>query len=189
MKNKLTIAFLLIINMMQSQKTVSLTNYSNRDLGHFNYLKDTHGALDKFVGTWKYTNGNEEFTIKIIKVEKTDFSGTRNYYIDALFGGYKYVKNGNILVDRLSFTTDIYDFQNCAIMFGSGSFFNSNRGISLLGDDAIFGKPLYIKLEITEINQMHWAISPRENVNINNSMPIPGGPGFGIPKDIILTKQ
>ncbi|APY01394.1 DUF6705 family protein [Lacinutrix venerupis] len=68
------------------------------------YYKDTNNDFNKFIGTWKHTNGNEEFTIILKK--KTLVSRTLNnitYYTDYLYGEYKYVDaNGVELVNTLS---------------------------------------------------------------------------------------
>lgn len=56
--------------------------------------------LDKFQGTWKWTNGNSEVIIKLKKI---------NYYFEALqihedilIGSHKYINNGVVVEDYLS---------------------------------------------------------------------------------------
>ena len=67
------------------------------------YYKDTNNDFDKFIGTWKHTNGNEELTLSLKK--KTLVSRTHNnvtYYTDYIYGEYKYIDTGgNILVNTL----------------------------------------------------------------------------------------
>jgi hypothetical protein len=77
------------------------------------YYKDIDNLLPKFVGTWKYTNGNESFTIKLKKLTSY-YEALEGYYIDALVGEYRYVNtNGIEHVNTLSnLLTDIYPYEN-----------------------------------------------------------------------------
>lgn len=63
------------------------------------YLKDLGNDLEKFTGTWKYTNGTTELTVIIIKEEQV-FNG--DYYIDMLVGKYKYIEDGVEIINTLS---------------------------------------------------------------------------------------
>ncbi|WP_430410939.1 DUF6705 family protein [Kordia sp.] len=67
------------------------------------YYKDIDGDLDKYVGTWKYTNGTTSFTITFRKVIQS-FNG--KWYDDLLVGDYKYVKNGVVIMDYLNRVND-----------------------------------------------------------------------------------
>lgn len=59
------------------------------------YYKDLDNDLDKFVGTWKYTNGSTSLTITLIKkVMQPLISENMNYYEDIIIGEYKYIENG-----------------------------------------------------------------------------------------------
>jgi len=173
---------------MNCQTTYPLTNYDTNVLHSGNYIQDTTGILNKFVGTWKSTNGSDEFTLKIIKKEHDNFFGLRDYYKDFLYGGYKYIKNGNLIIDKLNFTFNgLYD-PNFPIILGSGNLSNNYNTISLLGDDVVVHKPVYIDLQIINPTTMEWKMTPRENINFNGTSPTPGA-GWGIPTTVILTKQ
>ena len=67
------------------------------------YLKDYNNNLDKFVGTWVYTQGTTTFTLvikKAIKVRIVD------YYSDELQITFKYVQNGVVKSNTLSLSGD-----------------------------------------------------------------------------------
>ncbi|MCS3870607.1 hypothetical protein J3D55_003523 [Chryseobacterium ginsenosidimutans] len=188
MKNTfLFLSLLVSFTLMNGQTTYPLTNYDTNVLHSGNYIKDTTGILDKFVGTWKYSNGSDEFTVKIIKKEHDDAFGLNDYYQDTLYGGYKYIKNGNLLIDRLNFTFNGYTDPNCPLMQGSNLSNNQNM-ITLVGNDRIVRKPVYMDLQIINPTTMEWKMTPRENISINGSSPTPGA-GWGIPTNITLTKQ
>lgn len=189
MKNIFLFAILFAsTSLIKSQTTYPLTSYNTNVLHSGNYIKDTTGVLDKFVGTWKYTNGNDEFNVKIIKKEHDNFFDLNDYFQDVLYGGYKYFKNGNLIVDKFNFTLNgLYD-PNFPIILGSGNLSNNYNTISLLGDDVVVHKPVYIELKIINPTTMEWKMTPRENINMNGSSPTPGA-GWGIPTNVILTKQ
>nr|WP_298392626.1 DUF6705 family protein [Flavobacterium sp.] len=70
------------------------------DIPNNAYIKDTENFLDNFVGTWHYQNGNEQFTITLVKVLHHDFG---SFYKDIIIGEYKYIdNNGNTLVNTLA---------------------------------------------------------------------------------------
>jgi hypothetical protein len=75
------------------------------------YFKDLNNELDKYVGTWKYENGNTSLTIQLIKKEQV-FNG--RYYYDDLLGEYKYIENGAEVVNYLPrlFDTNVNDGQH-----------------------------------------------------------------------------
>lgn len=57
------------------------------------YYKDMDNDLNKFQGTWKYTNGTTSLTIVLKK--KTQVNNTiRNFLTDMLVGEYSFIYNG-----------------------------------------------------------------------------------------------
>lgn len=115
MKNIKIIIFLLVsVFACRAQKNPPTlkpqlpleTNRNNIPDGY--YLHDNLSEMDKFVGTWQYTNGNTSLTIRLGKVEES-FNG--DFYEDALVGDFKYIENGSLIINTLpSFDTN--NFQN-----------------------------------------------------------------------------
>lgn len=62
------------------------------------YLKDVYNELDKFVGTWVYTNGNTSLTITFEKKNQVQ----SRYFRDLLIGEYQYIENGVEKINTLS---------------------------------------------------------------------------------------
>ena len=52
----------------------------------------TNSYVDKFVGTWKWSNGVDDVTIEFKKVKF--WWRVNNYYQDVLMSCHSYVKNG-----------------------------------------------------------------------------------------------
>ncbi|WP_369998504.1 DUF6705 family protein [Winogradskyella sp.] len=65
------------------------------------YKKDVNNEFDKFEGTWKYQNGNNEVTFKLKKEEHYQTSSESNY-MDLLVGEYQYKEDGTEIVNTLS---------------------------------------------------------------------------------------
>lgn len=186
---KLANIFIITTSLLcNGQITVPLTydNFNNSENG--NYLKDTNGHLDKFIGTWKYTDGNEELTLNIIKSEHIEYT---MYSVDELCGGYKYVKNGIVKANRLDVQyKNLSDPLNLGY-FSGGNLSPNYQKVILAGSDIVGKREIYIDLEIianTNPVHMRWKMQNRENFVINNKG-FKQGTGTGIPNDIILIKQ
>ncbi|SFN44057.1 hypothetical protein SAMN04487989_101439 [Bizionia echini] len=68
------------------------------------YLKDLNNELDKFEGTWIFTEGTITFTITLEKKEMV-YDGFK-YYSDELFGAYSYTTNGVEIVNTFPLITE-----------------------------------------------------------------------------------
>ncbi|WP_394759276.1 DUF6705 family protein [Flavobacterium sp.] len=110
---KIIIATLLIFNSFSYAQhtaewiTVPLEDaldpaYMVRD---FTYFKDINHSLDKFVGTWQYTQGGVSFKITFIKLENDDSSWHSKQKEDVLISRYEYKNNGNTIFE--TYTTNI----------------------------------------------------------------------------------
>ncbi|MBO3115313.1 hypothetical protein J4050_01055 [Winogradskyella sp. DF17] len=65
------------------------------------YLKDVNNEFGKFVGEWKFDNGNSVIVLKL-KKEELYQTNSSAYYQDLLVGEYKYVQNGLEIVNTLN---------------------------------------------------------------------------------------
>jgi hypothetical protein len=65
------------------------------------YEKDVNNEFGKFVGTWKYINGNTELTFKLKKEILYQIYEDRSFQ-DLLVGEYQYIENGVVKVNTLS---------------------------------------------------------------------------------------
>ena len=78
------------------------------------YYKDTEGDFNKFVGTWKFQDGNKVFII-VFQKKTIYYNEFKNAYIDMLIGEYLYKdENGTELVNTLSnlSLTNLKPYQN-----------------------------------------------------------------------------
>ncbi|GAA5084735.1 hypothetical protein GCM10023210_04830 [Chryseobacterium ginsengisoli] len=124
---KKIILLMLFISIVSCKAQIIPMNNDHVETPDGAHLKDTENFLNKFVGTWKYQNGNEQFII-ILKKENDHFYKT--YYKDILYGEYKYISSsGNTLINTL----DKIDFA-----YPSKSYHNIS-GASLISNN------LYVK--------------------------------------------
>src|SRR5690554_6781696 len=78
------------------------------------YYKDIYNDLNRFVGTWIYTDGTTSLTIVLQKKEmKYNNILGNNFYEDLLVGEYQYIENGiekiNTLPNLQNLSFDVYD--------------------------------------------------------------------------------
>lgn len=96
MNKKTIITFLLFISFINCKAQSPIIPRFNNG-GTFGdvpgaYYKDIDNYLNQFVGTWIYTNGTTSLEIRFIK--RTMMFQDNSYYVDDLFGEFRYVENG-----------------------------------------------------------------------------------------------
>lgn len=186
----------------KAQTTISLSDFSSGDLKNDNYIKDTNGVLDPFIGTWKWTNGNSEFTVVLEKKEMynptylNSSERINDYYSDVIIGGYKYIENGQVIVNTLNYTTQDAWSSDYAPIFGSFHNNGSQYKIYLKVQDEIIGKLLTGHFEITQYLTLPnddispieatWRVWNREGIYINEEAP---PSEISIPEEIVLQKM
>ncbi len=90
MKNIILIALIIVTFACKAQSPIIDIADRQTELVDGAYLKDVNNELDKFVGTWLYTNGNTSLTITFQKKVQVQ----SRFYSDILVGEYKYIENG-----------------------------------------------------------------------------------------------
>ncbi len=109
MKKIYNIIFIALISISckSQSNTINLIERCSQNYSNTNgtvYLKDLSNLYTPFVGTWKWTEGNRELTLTLIKQTKFHYNqGSDNYYKDRIVGYYIYKENGVALINT---TTD-----------------------------------------------------------------------------------
>ena len=110
----------MFTTLIYSQSPVYNTLLADYQAGA--YYKDAANELNKFEGTWLYTNGNTSF--KLI-LQKRTMQLIKNYYKDVLVGGYQYIENG---VEKVNWLSDVNATHAVTIHHKVyGSYFIPNR--------------------------------------------------------------
>jgi hypothetical protein len=105
MKKILIIALTITTVNGMAQQIVSL--FGDADIyisnsGH--YYKDVNNDFDKFVGTWKWIDNSNSWTVVLKKILQIDDGD--GYTYDALYGEYQYIENGIEKVNTLANIND-----------------------------------------------------------------------------------
>lgn len=91
MKNIILLITLSIITLACKAQSPIIDIHDRIEIPNGAYLKDTNNVLNKYTGTWLFTNGNT--SIKIVLQKKIQvFSGS--IFEDILVGEYQYIENG-----------------------------------------------------------------------------------------------
>lgn len=101
MKN-IIITLALILSVSCKAQILSLET-KVKDIPVGAYVKDLNNEMDKYVGTWQWTNGNDVLTI-VLQKKNNIYDG--EYYEDLLVGEYSYASNGVEIVNTLSSFND-----------------------------------------------------------------------------------
>lgn len=195
MKKYLIFLILVVSYSCKAQTTFPMSlDYSNY-LKNNNYIKDTNNDLDKFVGTWKWispTNSNTYFEIVYFKIAYWNANNINNFFMDEIFGNYKYVENGITTTNTLTWNSynDLYSSTFPAIM--SNSFRPLFKDLLINMRDIAKNKTCKANFDIVDLNATkltaNWKLISTDQIRVGTNLPTVQ-PGFSIPTDIILTKQ
>jgi len=174
MKNIITIVFLIIsFYSCKAQNIILPLGSPDFHMNPNYYLKDINNNLDKFVGVWKYQNGNEQLILDIRK-EVHYLLDNNGPYEDLLVGEYKYIDADGVLrVDTL------YKFNDTTIKGDGhtivGSFYHYNEGWVrlLIGDpiDQYAGGNLKISY-FNDVEETITVVVQDESTLVNNNVRI-----------------
>ena len=202
MKKYIFLAISIICFSCKAQIYPMNQDYLNY-LDNNNYIKDTNNDLNKFEGIWKWTsptNTNTYFEVHFFKVLNWKYPSPKfNYYMDHIFGNYKYVENGVEVTNTLNRTN--YN----STIFGQSPIILSNCFAPLFKDLNIImrdvaknNKNCEAELSIINLNSTTltatWKMIERgDQIRIRyngDNVTTPLAPvGFSIPTNIVLTKQ
>lgn len=152
------------------------------------YKKDISNLYGPYLGIWKWTSGNREMTLVLVKQTKYHYntSGNDNFYADRMVGYYTYKENGNVIIDTSNdnLTEDYGLTVNFNILCDGNISTSSFK-------DAPKKKYYNVLLEKLSPSQMKFTASMDENSirtpNPGEVVIIPGGTSF--PPEMIFTKQ
>ncbi|WP_177731619.1 DUF6705 family protein [Flavobacterium inviolabile] len=105
MKTIFTILLVSFLFSCKAQVVVPIAEDSDVAYTSGTYNKDVDNDFIKYIGTWKYQNGNTSLTISFAKITFEYFE-YKNYYQDLLVGEYKYINNGTEIINTLSLLAD-----------------------------------------------------------------------------------
>ena len=146
------------------------------------YFKDNNNILNKFVGTWVLTKNGNVFTIILNKAVMAPIS---DYYSDEIQGKYKYIVNGNTLVNTENFTGNNSKLKTTFMNFGTEKialfFYDPER-------PKIGAKVYLTYTNVGGVEKLHWELVVTGYLPILLGEPAPQL-DFRVPKNCELIKQ
>ena len=140
--------------------------------------------INKFVGTWKYKNGNDIFIIKLIKV-KFDF---KDYFEDILIGSHEYIKNGvqvESSLDNFNLLPTNHKQRN-VFLHKVDATYSPDCVVGLIKE---ITKNKFLTLQLTYISkatpELIWKSDLPEGVYTDPNFQL----GHTLPKNLVLIKQ
>ncbi|MGB4775454.1 MAG: DUF6705 family protein [Daejeonella sp.] len=117
------------------------------------YIKNN--SIDKFIGQWKYTHGNETLIFSFKKNKQ--YYPTIEIYKDIIKGNYLYMKDGKILAK----------ISDATIVIGDTNLKGNQNILEILFTD--IGSDLHKKMDIKWLsnNQLEFKMGIRENIRVN----------------------
>lgn len=147
------------------------------------YLKDTNNILNKFVGTWIYSQNGKIFTIIL---QKSEMVKLINYYVDELNGSYKFIDNGVTIVD-----TNNYPLLNSKLT-GAQLWEGNPNKVSIYFYDPerpkMSCKVILTYSNINGIEKLHWDLKLTGYVSSRDPNMNPAT-DFRVPTNVELIKQ
>ena len=196
MKKILILVLTVVSYSCKAQLTVPMNTDYKLLLKNNNYIKDTEGDLNKFVGTWKWidpNNPNTYMELEFFKVLHWNANNINEYYEDSIFGNYKYVQNGVVITNTLgqNSTDDLYNYN----LFPKISSYCRKplfKDLAISMSDVEKHKTCQAMFEILDLEvqplQANWRMYVDEQIIYK----APGDPavipGFTLPNDVVLTK-
>jgi len=146
--------------------------------------------LDKFVGTWNWTDGYKSFTMTLKKEKVFDMMADDHSCKDILYGFHEYTQNASVVESSLSFqATTFYEGKKTIYMPGyidksnilHGGITNISRTNNRLNLKLQFMDSTHLKMKPYILYGGIRMYAPGQ--------PIPTDVSINLPQDIILTKQ
>ncbi len=150
------------------------------------YLKDISNVYAPYVGTWKWSSGNKEMTLVLLKQTKHHMNESPfNYYKDRLVGYYIYKENRVVIADTSG--DDLQSDFGISVYFGISCSSKVNTGVFT---DVKKEKMISVGLEILSPTQMKFdgGIDQHSSyINGDKQRTLYSGSTF--PLQMIFTKQ
>ena len=145
--------------------------------------------MDNFVGTWKWTSGADEVTIKLKKIHFFNSSG--QFYADWIMGSHCYIKNGIMVESKLSEFPGIGQYSLSSIGLWYWADYNTPNKLTGQLKDPLKNKTdrLYLEYIAGTVPTLRLELSSLPGaVAVYPGHPAPPQ-GVTLPEDIILVKQ
>lgn len=197
MKNLFLILFLTgsitIFGQVTNAQVTSICGDLQRDEAQPNtYFKDVNNTFNKFIGTWKYTDGNEIVTFKLTKVTHK-YDPEYKIFEDYLVGNYSYSTDGGVtfIVNTIEGILNEDADENPMYAGCTQTNYSNDRKIIFGFKDVILNKDFctaIFEFLPNSLTQMQVKIENPSPVGRLDGQP-PYNSDFTLPTEMVVTKQ
>ena len=193
--------FIVFINYFIYSQTIKPLSASLTDRGYSNngiYYKDIDNNFTPFIGSWKYTNGNQTFIVTFWKVSQKEFNHFgETYYEDVIFAHYSMYENYGLSNQQLLYTSNTNiagttQVWNTIFIGNSINPYKLNGSIYDvvgLNNNPNFPRGVIGKLSLS-INPNTNPLTAQLTISKERELMTPGQPNsFVIPTNVVLTKM
>ena len=144
----------------------------------------TNSSLDKFIGTWVWSNGTETLTL-VLKKENILLPFPENSRAESIIGFHKFEQGNTIVESSISYVNTNFSDKHYTIIGGNREGFDNPNEITCKIKNIAKNKSGDLKLVMnSSLNQLSWTLDNREGIKIGNY-----DYTFSYPKSLTLQKQ
>ncbi|KAF2333015.1 DUF6705 family protein [Flavobacterium ginsenosidimutans] len=185
-KTIILISLTMIIISCKAQQTIPLEKLieyrdSQSDIPNGAYLQDVNSLLNKYIGTWKGTNNNKNYTFILTKVKRN----IRGVFIDELLIRYLITSTTGTVIED---TRNLTDTDPLVI---EGDYISANKKYYVLnyfGRNSKCGQSGEVFISTTSDNQLKLFLATSQDM-INGKKCATVAEQILPTKSILLTKQ
>ena len=145
----------------------------------------TNSSLDKFIGTWVWSNGTETLTL-VLKKENILLAFVENSRADVIIGFHKFEQGNTIVESSISYVNTNFSDGHSTIIGGNREGFDNPYEITCKIKNIAKNKSGDLKLVMnSSLNQLSWTLENSEGIRIGGEYDIT----FSYPRSLTLQKQ
>jgi hypothetical protein len=144
----------------------------------------TNSSLDKFIGTWVWSNGTETLTL-VLKKENILLAFVENSRADVIIGFHKFEQGNTIVESSISYVNTNFSDGHSTIIGGNREGFDNPYEITCKIKNIAKNKSGDLKLVMnSSLDQLSWTLENSEGIRIGNY-----DITFSYPRSLTLQKQ
>ena len=144
----------------------------------------TNSSLDKFIGTWVWSNGTETLTV-VLKKENILLPFPENSRAESIIGFHKFEQGNTIVESSISYVNTNFSDGHSTIIGGNREGFDNPYEITCKIKNIAKNKSGDLKLVMnSSLNQLSWTLKNSEGIRIGNY-----DITFSYPRSLTLQKQ
>jgi hypothetical protein len=144
----------------------------------------TNSSIDKFIGTWVWSNGTETLTL-VLKKENILLPFPENSRAESIIGFHKFEQGNTIVESSISYVNTNFSDGHSTIIGGNREGFENPYEITCKIKNIAKNKSGDLKLVMnSSLDQLSWTLKNSEGIRIGNY-----DITFSYPRSLTLQKQ